>query len=477
MQTSRTKLLFCAVFVLGGAIAAQQVAPVQVVPKPQDDNVGRSIDAPSVSFHRERRQELMRRIGSGVIVVRSAAAIESYERFHQSHNFLYLTGIEEADAALILIPQTQEEILVVPPPNRFKEQWDGPMLRPGEKGQEQTGIAAVVPGSARTLVQRLQEALERCGDDKSLWCEHAPEERGAMSRDNLERYQEQWRRDPLDGRQDRNQHLVAALTKLVPEATIRDASPHLDAMRTIKQAEELRVLRYAAELACKGIAEAMKAVRPGQREYELAAVADYCFKRHGAQGIGYMPIVGSGPNGCVLHHWRNDRRMSTGELVVMDFAPSVHGYVADVTRTFPVGGKFSQAQRKLVQDVYDAQQAIFAELRPGVSLTKLSGIASKLLVERGYKPGVNILHGPCHHLGMAVHDVSQDGSILRPGMYITVEPGAYLVDEGMGCRIEDCVLVTEDGYELLSKGCPSTPDEIEALMQKHGLAEAPRGER
>lgn len=463
------------IFCLCATLASQ--APKEKQRQDRAPTVGREVAPPHASFHRDRRRALMQAIGSGVILVRGAASIETYERFHQSHNFAYLTGVEEPDCALILIPKTGEEILVVPPPNRFREQWDGPMMRPGKRGQERTGIAKVVPGSSRSLVKRVREALARCGDEQTIWCEFAPEEKGAMSRDNLQRYQAQWKRDPLDGRRDRNTHLAEALRSEFPQARVANASPHLDALRTIKQPEELRVLRYAAELACLGIAEAIKAVRPGQREYELGAVAEYAFKRHGAQGIGYMPIVGSGPNGCVLHHWRNDRVMQSGELVVMDFAPSVHGYVADVTRTFPVGGKFSQAQRKLVQDVYDAQQAILAAIRPGVSIGKLSSIGSKFLVERGYKPGIHILHGPCHHLGMAVHDVSKNGSILREGMYITVEPGAYLVEKGMGCRIEDCVLVTKDGFEVLSKGCPSTPDEIEALMRQRGLAETPVGAR
>ncbi|MCA8968989.1 MAG: aminopeptidase P family protein [Planctomycetes bacterium] len=476
-KTTTVLLTLLGAWGLAGTSTGQSVDDASTsVPSPSlqpKGQIGSRIDPPNHEFFRGRRQALMASVDGGVILVRGAASIETYERFHQSHTFWYLTGVEEPDCALVLVPKTGEEILVVPPYNPMKAQWDGPTLRPGNAGQEATGIAEVVPGSSKTLIRLLGEALERCGDRKAIWCPQAPEERGAASRDNLTRYQAQWQRDPLDGRRDRNSHLADALRREFEGVAIDNLSPALDALRTIKQPEELRVLRYAAELACAGIGEAMKAVRPGQKEYELGAIAEYTFKRHGAVGISYMPIVGSGPNGCILHHWRNARTMQDGELVVMDFAPSVHGYVADVTRTFPVSGKFTEAQRKLVSDVFDAQKAIIEAIRPGVSLAKLSSIGSKLLVERGYKPGIHILHGPCHHLGLSVHDVSKNGFELRPGMYITVEPGVYLTDEGMGCRIEDCVLVTEDGCEVLSRGCPSTPDEIEAFMREKGLADVP----
>ena len=479
-----------------GASESQEVAPQRGKPTPTESTQGsdkahgsaqasetfaphgaRGLTSPlpGKAFHRERRATLMKRVGGGVILVRGAANVETYYRFHQSHNFFYLTGVEEPDCELILIPETGEEILIVPPRNPFFERWEGVGVLPGAKGVAQTGIARVIPGSSRTLIRELKDALARCGEQKTIWVEFEPEEKGAASRDNLVRAHARWARDPLDGRKGRNEHARQALAKHFEDAKIENLSPELDAMRTIKQAAERALLEYSARLACLGIAEAMKACRAGQREYELAAVAEYAFKRHGAQSIGYMAIVGSGPNGCVLHHWRNRRKMKAGELVVMDFAPSVNGYVADVTRTFPVGGKFNAETRKLVQDVHDAQQAIIAAIKPGVSLSKLSRIGSRLLVARGYKPGIHILHGPCHHLGMAVHDVSRNGRVLREGMYITVEPGAYLTKKGMGCRIEDCILVTKDGCEVLSKGCPSTPDEIEALMRSAGLSEVPTG--
>lgn len=166
---------------------------------------------------------------------------------------------------------------------------------------------------------------------------------------------------------------------------------------------------------------------------------------------------------------KNDRKLRPDDLVVMDYAPTLHGYASDVTRTFPASGRFSPAQRKLVQDVCEIQQALLAMVKPGARLGDLGATCAQLLKERGYASD----HGPCHHVGLAVHDPSVDE--LAPGMVITVEPGAYLRDQGMGCRIEDTVLVTATGHEVLSAGVPSTPDAIEALMRKKGVLDGKAG--
>ena len=155
--------------------------------------------------------------------------------------------------------------------------------------------------------------------------------------------------------------------------------------------------------------------------------------------------------------------------VLQDFAATLRGYASDVTRTFPASGKFSDAQRKLVQDVYDIQQALLADVKPGAMLSAIGKKCEAMLMERGYRHD----HGPCHHVGLAVHDPSVD--TLEEGMVITVEPGAYLRDQGMGCRIEDTVLVTATGFENLSGHLPASPDAIEALMKQRGVLEAPVG--
>ncbi|MEZ5987555.1 MAG: Xaa-Pro peptidase family protein [Planctomycetota bacterium] len=472
-QCSTATLAALCALLAAPALAGQQAASPTKVAGARPPELGKE-------FHAGRRKQLMKEIGGGVILLRGGPETRSNTPFVQEHNFYYLTGVRDPGCELLLIPATGEEILFVPPYNRMKAQWDGDTLRAGEEGVERTGIARVEASTTMqegsTWFAEVAKALERCGDRKELWIVEAPEEHSASSPDYTGGYVRRQKRDLLDGRGDRADAFKAALERRFGEqAEVKDLTRTLYAMRTIKTPEEVQLLGYTARVACTGIAEAIKAAEEGQQEHELASIADYTFRRHGAQAIGYSPIVGSGPNGCVLHYWRNDRVMKDGDLVVMDFAPEINGYTADVTRTFPVGGKFTKAGRKLVQDVWDAQQAIIAAVKPGASFGDLSRIGSQLLVERGYKPGVHILHGPCHHLGMAVHDPSGGARRLEAGMYITVEPGAYLVEEGMGCRIEDCVLVTEDGCEVLSKGCPSHPDEIEKLAREKGLTAPPTG--
>jgi Xaa-Pro aminopeptidase len=171
----------------------------------------------------------------------------------------------------------------------------------------------------------------------------------------------------------------------------------------------------------------------------------------------------------VLHYMKNERLIRDGDLIVMDYAPTVRGYASDVTRTFPANGHFSKEQRQLVQDICDIQQALIADVKPGAKLSQLGGKCTQLLTAKGYR----VDHGPCHHVGLAVHDLG--GDELVPGMVITVEPGAYLRDQGMGCRIEDTVLVTKDGCEVLSKAVPRSPDDIEKLMQQRGVIDVPVG--
>jgi Xaa-Pro aminopeptidase len=184
------------------------------------------------------------------------------------------------------------------------------------------------------------------------------------------------------------------------------------------------------------------------------------FSLHGCGPDAYAAIVGAGANGCILHYNACSKRLEDGDLIVMDYAPTLHGYCSDVTRTFPANGKFTPAQRKLVLDVYEIQQELIADVKPGARLSAIGSKCAKLLVARGYRND----HGPCHHVGLAVHDPSVD--VLEEGMVLTVEPGAYLPDQNMGCRIEDTVLVTATGCEILSRTVPSHPDAIEAFMQR-----------
>ena len=381
-------------------------------------------------------------------------------RFYQDHEFYYLSGVSEPNVALLLAPATGDDILFVPPFNRFTAQWDGERLAPGEEAARRTGFKTV--GNSRALERHLAEALKG-GAGTVVFTLLQPAPNMTATPASAMQAAEAQRQDPFDGRPARHEAFEQRLRERFAGIDVRDLSPWLDELRVVKTEAEIAAIRAASEIAAQGIAEAMKSAEPGIHEFQLAAAARYTFDRLGAGPDAYAAIVGAGPNGCVLHYSANTRKTEPDDLVVMDYAPTVNGYCADVTRTFPVSGKFTPEQRKLVQDVYEIQQELISHVKPGASLMRLHMLCSKRLTERGYQPA----HGPCHHVGLAVHDPSVD--VLKPGMVITVEPGAYLQDKGMGCRIEDTVLVTEDGCINLSGHLPADPGAIEALMQRPGV--------
>ncbi|MEO0480797.1 MAG: Xaa-Pro peptidase family protein [Planctomycetota bacterium] len=447
---SRALLTVAATLALGPAPNAQEPAPA---PLP-------------LQHFQSLRDSLRELVGEGVVILRGAEQKPSKEVFTQDQEFWYLTGIAEPGLWMVCDTRTGQDTLFVPPFSRFTATWDGSRLAPGEEAAERTGFDVV--GNIRSFLARDLDALLAEDEDGArpvVWTllEAAPnvtstdyDAAGAARRRS---------EDPFDGRSSREQAFAKALEERFSGLEIRGIRGTLNRMRAVKTDAEIAQIRAATQAAAEGIAEAMKSVEPGFYEYQLAAIARYVFTRLGAGPDSYAAIVGGGPNGCVLHYSALTRQLLADDLIVMDYGPTMHGYATDVTRTFPADGEFSDDERKLVQDVYDVQQELIRNVRPGATLGDLSRMCNQLLQDKGYRS----FHGPCHHVGLAVHDVG--GNVLQPGMVITVEPGAYLVDEGRGCRIEDVVLVTEDGCEVLSAGVPATPDEIEALMRADGVGQ------
>jgi Xaa-Pro aminopeptidase len=254
--------------------------------------------------------------------------------------------------------------------------------------------------------------------------------------------------------------------------SIVDLGAPLANLRVVKDEVEIARLRRAVEITVEALRQAMRAVRPGMYEYELEATIEYEFRSRGADRVGFPSIVGSGPNSVVLHYDRNRRRMESGDLVVVDVGAEYGYYTADVTRTFPVSGEFTPRQREIYDLVLATQRAVIDSIRPGVSVWELERLARSYMRDHSKERCGRLscdrffAHGLSHWLGMEVHDVGDYSAPLLPGMVITVEPGIYLPDEGLGVRIEDDVLVTEHGHTVLSKEAPKTVAEIESLMKR-----------
>lgn len=408
-----------------------------------------------------------------VVLVRGGGKQADMGAFVQDQDFLYLTGIAEPGIALLLVVGADGSLvrdeLLVPPYSPMSATWDGAFLAPGEATAERTGFRTA--GNVRSLATTLGEVLAADGKGQrpTLYTLTEPAARTGSTPGKAAEVAGGITKDAFDGRLSREDTLVAVLQKQHAGLQVASVERLLHAMRPKKSDTEIAILRACSRIAAEGIVEAMKSCEPGQYEYQLAAVARFVFTLRGAGPDAYAAIVGGGPNGCVLHYNTCQRQLQQDDLIVMDYAPTLHGYATDVTRTFPASGKFTPEQRKLVQDVYDIQQALIADVKPGAKLSLLGRKCAEMLRARGYRSD----HGPCHHVGLAVHDPNPD--VLAAGMLITVEPGAYLRDQGMGCRIEDTILVTADGCEVLSKDVPSSPDAIEAMMALPGVLATPVG--
>ncbi len=401
------------------------------------------------TFVEARRGRLLSRIDRGVIVVPAASSADFEAQwlrgveFRQDDYFFYLTGVDSPDGWLVMAktPTGQSVWLFLPPRNPAEERWTGPRLGPGPEAAELTGISEVHPTTAMDSV--LDLVLERTGGP--VYTTVSFDRSGPGLPASLE---------PVRSR-------------------LRDITPVLDSLRLVKDADEIERLRRAVEITVEAQKAAMRAARPGMWEYQLEAIVEFTFRYLGATRVGFPSIVGSGPNTTILHYDKNSRRMQDGELVLVDIGAEYGQYTADVTRTFPVNGRFTPRQRALYLLVLGAQQAALNAVRPGITIPELDRIARRYLREHSgdlcapANCADLFVHGLGHWLGMYVHDVGDYRTPLAPGMVLTIEPGVYLPEEGVGIRIEDVVLVTEAGYELLSAGAPRAPEEIEALMEEN----------
>ncbi len=421
-----------------------------------------------------RRARLLEQIEAPVALIGYGGAefgISGKERaqpettFRQEENFYYLSGHREPGAALLLVPQTEAaraanlpaEILFLPKRDSLHERWEGARLAPDDPGiKQQTGFAAVRPTSQfEAELKRVAPVFPRL---YTLFSPEGSEEEDTYAERHVER-----------------------LKQLLPQTKLEDVRAAIGALRQVKSPAELALLRVSVEHTLEAHRQAMRALRPGLYEYEIAALMEYTFERAGCERPAYPPIVGSGPNSTVLHYSESRRQMQAGEVVVIDVGPECGGYASDVTRTLPVSGKFNERQREIYQIVLAAQQAAMAAVRPGMTLAKegensLYKIAYDYINthgkdKHGQPLGQYFIHGLGHHVGLAVHDAGDPYRPLEPGMVVTIEPGIYIPEENLGVRIEDMVLVTKDGGELLTDSLPRGAAEIEqailAARQEH----------
>ena len=398
-------------------------------------------------------------------------------RYRQSSDVFYLTGWEDPEVAVLFRPGSEQPLtMFVQPRNPEMEIWTGRRYGP-EGAMTRFGADQAFPYSE--LAERLPDMLQGYRNLHYRFAEDT----------------------------DRDQLLISALGKArrkarknglcVPDAFV-DPSRVLHELRLYKQPMELELLQKAADLTADAHIAAMQAPEPGVYEFELESVSDHTFRRGGGMGPGYTSIVGGGRNATVLHYIENSDALEAGTLVCVDAGCEYGMYTADVTRTWPVSGTFSEAQAAMYQVVLDAQEAAIAQASVGNTWRSIHQVACRALTEGMVRIGLldgdvddliaeekfkrYYMHGTSHWLGLDVHDVGayfQEGEsrVLEPGMVLTVEPGLYVPEDdaeapeqfrGIGIRIEDDVLITESGNEVLTVAAPKTIADIEALMAQRG---------
>ena len=424
-----------------------------------------------------RRKQLMQAAGDGAIVILSAAperirSRDTHYPYRQDSDFWYLTGFDEPEAVLVLVPGRKhgESILFCRDRDPEREGWDGPRLGPD-------GAVATLGMDDAYPIADLDEILPGLLEGRARVHYHLG--RDAAFDLTLIGWINRVRAHGRHGAQPAHEFL--------------ELGHLLDEMRLFKSADEVRLMQRAADISVLAHRAAMRAAAPGIAEYELQAELERVFRQHDAQPA-YSSIVGSGANACVLHYRANASKVRAGELVLIDAGAEYRGYAADITRTFPVNGRFSKAQRQLHDLACAAQAAALGQATPGVpyeschdaavevladgllSLGLLKGALKPTIESGGYKRFYR--HKTGHWLGLDVHDAGEyriDGQprLLEPGMVFTLEPGIYVGRgdttvpakfRGIGIRIEDDVLITPAGHRVLTDALERSADQVEALM-------------
>jgi Xaa-Pro aminopeptidase len=415
------------------------------------------------AFHAGRRAALRERLKQGWVLVRGLPDTRDYTAFRQDKVFWYLTGIETPNVALLMNCETGAEILFLPRPDKRNESWEG------EKWDSRDAWVTELAGFTDvrendTLVEAVKEGLAR---EKRVWLSMHPSVNLSGAIDRAYPFDGAQAKDPLDGRTSREKALKEQLEQLGAET--RDMASELTMLRMVKQPEEVDALRRSCRAAAIAMKEAIRSTRPGIYEGDLGALMSFVQGCEGADGPGYQPITGSGPNSCVLHYSGQHRKLGQGEMMLIDFGPELDHYVTDITRSWPVDGKFTPRQREMYEAVRASQEAGIAVIKPGAKLRDVEKACNDVLVERGFKSLIK--HGVSHFVGLEVHDVGDYSKPLVPGVTFVVEPGLYDEETGIGIRIEDVVVVTEQGCEVLTSECPRDAAAVEQLWSEVGVLE------
>ena len=416
-----------------------------------------------------RRAKLFEKIPDGIAIVFAAKGQHYPVKFRQSPDFYYLTGIEEPGAVLVMLGPTKASFLFAPQRSQPQIRADGPGIWQLEKREEVYGLTRVQP--IDEFFSMLPFWAPRV---KKLYMFSGSQGNVQNAREELDYYELlETTQSGLGGVPD-SMKAAGVVRQILPQLAFEPLDELLDEMRWVKSAYEIELIKKSSEIGAEGVKEAMKGTRPGMYEYEIEAAARYIYTKRGARGDAFRPIVASGPNTLILHYSANNRQMMDGEVVYMDYGADYEYYTSDITRTWPVNGRFTPEQEKMYRCILEARDAIIAAMKPGVTINQLRGIAGEVYKKHGFEKEFLALGRYIGHtIGLSTHDVDVADFPNRPlvaGVVFNVEPLLELPDKKIHMRLEDTVLVTPTGAVNMTAGAPASLDEIYALIRQKALS-------
>ena len=436
-----------------------------------------------------RRAKVLTQIGDGAAILLGTTEPAGEMPFRQNSQFFYLSGLTEPRAALILDGRTGKATVYMQPfTDRQLSSMYGPRQNPGPETAVALGVDGALP---RAEFSAAVNAL--LAEKRTLYTPFAAEVLGSQSQGDPTRLWKNNAADPWDGRDSREATFIAKLKAQSPEVEVKNLDPILNAMRAVKSPAEIAVIREATHIAGLGIEEAMRDSKPGLKEYELQADAEFVFTRHGALGASYFALIATGKNTYYPHYNRNTATLADGDLVQFDYAPDFKYYQSDVTRVFPANGRFTPRQREMYEIYLRLYQAVMTSVKAHVTVASVlqAAVVKMDAIMAAYKfTDLNIKKAAVafvenyrrqsaagkslgHYVGLEVHDVSENmGTILEPGRIFTIEPQFRIEEDHIGIRLEDMLLITENGYENLSAFVPIEVKDIEKMMAEKGLSDA-----
>jgi Xaa-Pro aminopeptidase len=407
-----------------------------------------------------RRQRLAKALDAGTLIMFGETEAAPGLRFRQDNDFFYLTGNEGVNTVLVMEMPGGRSHLFMPKLSPREVRYEGGNWLEAPDAAKKYGYASVQPLSG--LLEFLARRRGISGAE-TLWARLSERDEVNFNRQESSVRVARRLNNPLAPQSNADAIRIRQIRDMFPYYVLQDVTPHVDRLRLIKTSREAEILRYNGRISAEAMRRAIEISAPGRYEYEHEAEATHWMLKHGLQGPAYPAIVGSGPNGNQWHYEANSRQTRAGDLIVMDYGGSLDYLTIDITRTWPVSGRFTEAQRKAYDCTLEAQKAIIAAIKPGVTRDVVRRIGEDIFRKHGFDPAYAYVG---HYVGLSVHDVGDWEAPFEAGMVMAIEPIIDMPEQQLHIRVEDTILVTPTGAEVLTSAVPKDVSELLALIKQ-----------